>query len=407
MAAIEVERDQEFDLCAVLSSGFDCNENTTIPLPEFTPFTAFKVATLATMIIFSTVGNGIAIAVTCKIRGRRKSTVTTLILNLALVDLVVTYCHMLFHMVWYAVNVWLAGDALCKIAKFFSSFGLFASSFITVDVALDRCLAVLKPLGQRQRPFHIKLLILASYLLATLFSIPQLFVFRVEHWPYDPDVDWWQCVFSSDLRPPYAAVYTTLVVMGQVIFPLIIMFVAYGLIYNKVRQKIVMKETSENLSEMRQARSKLFLRAQRRTIRMAMAIFTVFTLNWLPYAFFCLWYLWFPHNTLPDAVFEISFLFGLTNSCFNPLIYGACNVRYCHKICACLGLRPTSKSVETSHSDGRSNNKTTMYSVRWQSSKSANNTTRAGNSRNNNKESRWGRTQAVPPEKQQMITTTT
>ncbi|XP_038073831.1 gonadotropin-releasing hormone receptor-like [Patiria miniata] len=402
----EAEVDGEFYLCDIMSSGFPCNENTTIPLPTFNAFKAFKVSALAVMIIFSTIGNGIAIAVTCKIRGRRKSTVTTLILNLALVDLVVTYCHMLFHMIWYATDAWHGGEALCKIAKFFSSFGLFASSFITVDVALDRCLAVLRPLGQRQRPFLIKVLILSSYFVAVLFSIPQLIIFRLEHWPYDPDVDYWQCVSSSAFPRVYSAIYTTLVIMAQFTFPLLIMFVAYGLIFHKVRQKIVMKETSENLSEMRQARSKLFLRAQRRTVRMAVAIFTVFAINWFPYAFFSMWYLWFSPDSLHPYVFEVSFLFALSNSCFNPIIYGACNVRYCNKICACLGLRPSVKSMDTSHSDGRSNNKTTMYSVRWQSSKSANNTTKMGN-RNNNKDTKWGRTQPTPPEKQQMITTTT
>lgn len=164
-------------------------------------------------------------------------------------------------------------------------------------------------------------------------------------------------------------------------------------------------ENSENLSEMRQARSKLFLRAQRRTVRMAVAIFTVFAINWLPYAFFSLWYVWFPVPLDHMYVFEVAFMFGLSNSCFNPLIYGACNVRYCHKICACLGFRSSAKSgVETSHSDR--SNKTTMYSVRWQSSKAGNNTKLGG--KNNNKDNSWTKgTATVPPEKQQMITTTT
>ncbi len=166
--------ESEFYLCDLLSSAMPCDANTTIPLPEFTPFTAFKVGVLALMILFSTVGNCIAIVVTCKIRGRRKSTVTTLILNLAVSDLIVTYCHMLVYLIWYSTDAWLGGEGLCKIAKFFSNFGLFASSFITVDVGLDRCLAVLRPLGHRQRPFHIKMMIITSYMVAFLFSIPQV-----------------------------------------------------------------------------------------------------------------------------------------------------------------------------------------------------------------------------------------
>ena len=107
-------------------------------------------------------------------RRLRRSCPHQLVLNLAAADLLVTYCHMLVHAIWYATDAWRGGEALCKVAKFFSSFGLFASSFITVDVALDRCLAVLRPLGQRQRPFLIKILILNSYFLAALFSVPQV-----------------------------------------------------------------------------------------------------------------------------------------------------------------------------------------------------------------------------------------
>ncbi len=142
--------------------------------PVFGKKDAIKVAIIIGMMIVSTIGNGAAVLISLHLRRRRKSTVTTLVLNLALTDLLVTYLHMLPNIVWYCTVEWLAGNIMCKVMKFFSSFGLFASSFLTVDISLDRCLAVVNPLGKSNRGTHMRILIGVSYVLAAIFSIPQV-----------------------------------------------------------------------------------------------------------------------------------------------------------------------------------------------------------------------------------------
>lgn len=136
-----------------------------------------KVVILLVMVVLSTIGNGAAVLVSLHLRRRQKSTVTTLVLNLSTADLIVTYLHMLPQAIWYITIQWLGGNFMCKLLKFFSSFGLFASSFLTVDISVDRCLAVVNPLGKSNRGTHMKILIMLSYVFAVLFSTPQVRIY--------------------------------------------------------------------------------------------------------------------------------------------------------------------------------------------------------------------------------------
>ena len=152
--------------------------------PVFTRKDLIRVLIMSVLVVLSTIGNGAAVLITLHLRRRRKSTVTTLILNLAITDLMVTYLHMMPQLIWYCTVQWLAGNIMCKVMKFFSSFGLFASSFLTVDISLDRCLAVVNPLGKSNRGLHMRILIGLSYVFAAIFSIPQVRYFSIVSLPW-------------------------------------------------------------------------------------------------------------------------------------------------------------------------------------------------------------------------------
>ena len=120
---------------------------------------------------------------------------------------------------------------------------------------------------------------------------------------------------------------------------------------------VILPGAGDNLSE---ARSRLFLRAQQRTIRMAAAIFAVFVINWAPYSVASLWYLWVPGEHEDNhLIFEFCFLFGLSNSCFNPMIYGICNIQHVNYLLRCCGIRIGDDSARSA-----SDRKTSTYYVR-------------------------------------------
>lgn len=86
---------------------------------------------------------------------------------------------------------------------------------------------------------------------------------------------------------------------------------------------------------------------------MAAAIFAVFVINWAPYCVASLWYNWGPYfHESYHVWFEICFLFGLSNSCFNPLIYGACNLQHVNYLLRCCGIKVGDDDQRSDHKTG-------------------------------------------------------
>ncbi|XP_071845398.1 gonadotropin-releasing hormone receptor-like [Apostichopus japonicus] len=342
-------------------------------MPPMESFSYVRIYLLAVMIIASTIGNVSTLLISLQLRRRRKSSVVLLILHLAITDLLVTYLHMVPHLVWYSTEQWYGGDFLCKAAKFFSSFGLFCSSFMTVNISLDHCLAVFNPLAKRHRPRQAKMMIISSYVMGAIFSIPQIFMFEETLLP-GFSFRFTQCLGIYPIL--YQTVYSIIVVVLQVLLPLIIMWIAYIAIFLKIRKEAYRgsKPSEDNPKGGRNARSRLFFRAQYRTLRMIVTIFLTFVINWTPYLIGTLVYLLSSETAEQQVFYELLFLFGLSNSCFNPIVYGACNLHYCDSDCSCcLKMMKTPNEWSQSGSD----RKTSMFTLKW---------TR-GNNRNQNQNS--------------------
>lgn len=97
------------------TSGFT---NTTMPeAPDFTSANLTKTIVFGVMFLISFVGNLATLIQMSKLR-RWKNTINTLIVNLALADLLVTFFCIAGEAAWAATVQWLAGDAMCKFVKY-------------------------------------------------------------------------------------------------------------------------------------------------------------------------------------------------------------------------------------------------------------------------------------------------
>ena len=77
---------------------------------------------------------------------KRKSRVNVVMLHVTLSDLLVMVTT-LTQVIWEMVDRWwLAGDALCRIIKFYQSFSMMASSYMLVLLSIDRHQAIRSPL---------------------------------------------------------------------------------------------------------------------------------------------------------------------------------------------------------------------------------------------------------------------
>lgn len=141
--------------------------------PRFTEISLIKTVILAVIFTISLLGNSLTIVQMYRMR-KRKSTINTLILHLATADLIVTFFCILTETIWGCTIQWLGGNFLCKIVKYIQVFGLYLSTYVVVIVALDRCCAILDPLGRSKAPTRVRVMIIVAWCLSALFSIPQV-----------------------------------------------------------------------------------------------------------------------------------------------------------------------------------------------------------------------------------------
>ena len=142
-------------------------------LPVFNDATMIETLIMGTMFFVSLFGNLATIVQMYRMR-RRKSTVNTLIINLATADLLVTFFCMGTEAIWNSTVQWFAGDVMCKFVKFAQVFALNLSTCVTVVISLDRCCVILDPMSRNKAPRRVRTMIILSWIACAVFSIPQV-----------------------------------------------------------------------------------------------------------------------------------------------------------------------------------------------------------------------------------------
>lgn len=143
------------------------------PLPVFDEMNLVNLLVKGTMFFLSLFGNLSTIVQMYRMR-RRKSTINTLIINLATADLLVTFFCMGSEAIWAATVQWYAGDFMCKAVKFAQIFAFNLSTYITVVISLDRCFVIMDPISRNKAPRRVRIMIIVSWCLCAIFSIPQV-----------------------------------------------------------------------------------------------------------------------------------------------------------------------------------------------------------------------------------------
>ncbi|XP_060560079.1 gonadotropin-releasing hormone receptor-like isoform X2 [Ruditapes philippinarum] len=296
--------------------------------PVFDELNLISVLVKGTMFIVSLFGNLSTIVQMYRMR-RRKSTINTLIINLATADLLVTFFCMGSDAIWQSTVQWYAGDFMCKAVKFAQVFAFNLSTYVTVVISLDRCFAIMDPISRNKAPRRVKFMIIVTWCLCALFSIPQILIFKVVKGPFR--TNFVQCVDIGYLEVEWSKrVYSIVSLLFSFVIPLLIMGIAYGLISGTITRKSKdFREpeessiTSEHCQFRGQVRSHLFRKAKRKALRMSIVIVAAFIICWSPY------YVVFMYTTfleLPEfsrkTMLALSFI-GLSNSLLNPMIYGA------------------------------------------------------------------------------------
>ncbi|XP_065167318.1 adipokinetic hormone/corazonin-related peptide receptor variant I-like [Atheta coriaria] len=284
-----------------------------------------SIVVYSVLMVFSAIGNLTVLVLILRRRRKTPSRINTTLMHLAIADLLVTFLMMPLEIGWAYTVSWKAGDAMCRIMAFFRTFGLYLSSFILVCISMDRYYAVLKPLHLTELDKRGKFMLSAAWMGATICSVPQMLVFHVEA---HPNITWYEQCITYNVLPSYTheVLYSVFGMVMMYTFPLVVIIFSYASILIEIY-----KRTRTNMGADRIRRSSLgFLgRAKIRTLKMTIIIVLVFFVCWTPYYVMMLWY-WYDRDTAMHVDQRIQrglFLFACTNSCMNPIVYGAFNIR--------------------------------------------------------------------------------
>ncbi|XP_020609656.1 tachykinin-like peptides receptor 86C [Orbicella faveolata] len=278
--------------------------------------------------LVSVIGNSLVIYVITKHRSMRTST-NCLIMNLAICDLLITVLLApLFITQLYIGYTWFGGtlgNVTCKILSFVGSLLLFCSIFNLVVIALDRYLAVARPLKYKlSSKWVVKVGIPAMWLISALLSFKAA---------YDGDEKRPKCGSERSAQEVYSS-------LSCLVVSFIVLIVLYSIICYRLWRRNIPGEVSNN-------QQALAIRTARKVTVLMISVVIVFVVSWAPSFAFMLSDLILVRSSDISSimhhpiVFFMSSWLILNSSACNPCLYFIFIESFRHSLksaCSCLRL---------------------------------------------------------------------
>ncbi|XP_074657232.1 cephalotocin receptor 1-like [Tubulanus polymorphus] len=337
----------------------DCGGNCTATTPNSTstPLNGdnldhlYRIETslLAVVFTLAVVGNT---AVIVAIFGRKKKIgrMFLFILHLSFADIMVAFFNILSQLLIKTLGPYgtltIPSNGFCKFVMYMQLLPLYASSYILVMTAIDRYIAICHPLrNYKWTTKRCHVMVASAWLIASLLSLPQLFIFRFQKGSTLPPHDY--CRDQFHLWPAWiVAFYTISTAVFIFIIPLIIISFMYGFISVAVWRNAYLKKSSMNPKPWRTAADtgratsaspgdsnrtdmaprthskRSFSRAKLKTVLLTLVVIIAFVCCWTPFYACMIWWSFDPPAATANGFTVIVFMSNL-NSCCNPWIYMA------------------------------------------------------------------------------------
>nr|XP_025974527.1 gonadotropin-releasing hormone II receptor-like [Dromaius novaehollandiae] len=326
------------------------------PLPTFSTAAKVRVALTCLLFLSSACCNGAVLWTAARAPGRRPR-VRLLMANLAAADLLVTVVVMPLDAAWNVTVQWYGGDAACRALMFLKLAAMYASAFVTVVIALDRHAAIVTPLAVGRAERKSKAMLCAAWALSAVLALPQAFVFRTVS--RSRPRRFVQCATVGSFAAHWQeTLYNMFTFACLFLLPLLVMVLCYGRILAAISGRLKDAGASSREVQLRRSYNNI-PRARMRTLKMSIVIVLTFIVCWTPYYLLGLWY-WFSPEMLtrekvPPALSHILFLFGLFNTCLDPLVYGLFTVHFRREMwraCRCSRRRHEREAASASALSG-------------------------------------------------------
>ncbi|KAL9956178.1 hypothetical protein ACROYT_G037621 [Oculina patagonica] len=256
----------------------------------------FTSAMLFTFLV-SVVGNSLVIYVITKHHSMRTST-NCLIMNLAICDLLISVLMTpLYIKQSYVGARWFGGtmgNVTCKILNYAGSVLIVCAIFSLVAIAIDRFLAVTRPLTYKvSSKWVVKIAIPATWLISALLSVAALTadgIFSAE------DHETPICYPGNSSQQRYSSV-------SCLVVSLVVLTVLYSIIAYRLWRRNIPGEVSSN-------QHALAIRTARKVTTLMISIVVVFVISWAPVFVFSVFAL---SSADMPLIIQYPFLFAVTH----------------------------------------------------------------------------------------------
>ncbi|KAK5900334.1 hypothetical protein CgunFtcFv8_025298 [Champsocephalus gunnari] len=252
---------------------------------------------------------------------KRMRTVTNYFLvNLAFAEASMSAFNTAINFAYAVHNEWYFGPIYCRFHNFFPIAAIFASIYSMTAIALDRYMAIIRPLQQRLSSTETRMVVLVIWTLALLLAFPQYHFSSIAALPGRTVcyIDWPE-YSSLDFRKLYYVCVTVL----NYFLPLCIMGCAYSIVGVTLWASEIPGDSSQRYKEQ--------LIAKRKVVKMMVVVVCTFALCWLPYHVYFLLHEFFPElfekRYIQQVYLGVMWL-AMSSTMYNPIIYYCLNSRF-------------------------------------------------------------------------------
>lgn len=264
------------------------------------------------------IGNSIVCALILK-KGRNSSANGYFILNLALSDLMAILLYLPFDLAYLELKyVWPFGAFMCKFINSLNKLSVMVSGLTLAAIGIDRYKAIVHSLKERLSRHQALVMIVVIWIFASALQLPYVFALKLETGTECRiDLSFWQ----NDLQ--FQMTYIFGVFTPEFVIPAFVLAFCYiGISLHLERTH---KRNSKN-GLFQESTMNIRERQNRKTTQVLTGLVTIYTICILPHQI-CVLMITFDKSYLLSKVmrpaYEFTRFLSITNSCLNPLMYGA------------------------------------------------------------------------------------
>jgi len=233
------------------------------------------------------------------------------IINMSFSDLMLTTLNCICNYIYMRDQVWYFNETACSLNNFFAVLTISASVLNLTAMSVTRYYAVVFPLNAKPRRYHVTLIIALAWLCSVGLALPNIFYSKVFATPGGNI-----CILDWSPNRHYEEVYNITLTLFTYVVPLIIITLT------TIHMSIVLWGRSPP-GEINQ-QLELSIKKKKKIVKLLWILLLVFSVCWLPYHFYFIIIVYFPHIGKwrhVQNLFLSFYLLAMSHAVVNPVVY--------------------------------------------------------------------------------------